>query len=131
MVIVFVAAGLCMGVLVGAIFGWQYSVIGLGAALGPWIGGYVGNKKACEVDKYRDELIRGRKSVKPDDDQSVDFPFPRCGSHIRDLHGNLASFPRSFNSDGNNRSCGWCGRVCSPVNSVCHQGETKMTLGRR
>jgi hypothetical protein len=58
-----------MGVLVGAIFGWQYSVIGLGAALGPWIGGYVGNKKAREVDKYRDELIRGRTSAtEPDDD---------------------------------------------------------------
>lgn len=58
MVIVFVAAGLCAGALVGAIFGWQYSIMGLGAALGPWIGGYFGNKKAREVDKYRDELIR-------------------------------------------------------------------------
>jgi len=68
-VIVFIAIGLVVGVLVGVLFGWQYSFLGLGAALGPWIGVYFGNKKAHEVDMYREELIRGRKRA-PKSDES-------------------------------------------------------------
>lgn len=60
-ILVFAGIGLGVGILVGALFGWQYSILGLGAALGPWVGAYFGNKKAREVDKYRDELIRGRQ----------------------------------------------------------------------
>lgn len=56
----FAALGLVLGILVGAIFGWQYAIVGLGAGLGPLLGGYLGNKKAREVDKYRDDLIRGK-----------------------------------------------------------------------
>jgi uncharacterized membrane protein YfcA len=59
-ILVFIAIGIGVGIFVGALFGWQYSILGLGAALGPWVGAYVGNKKAHKVDKYRDELIRGR-----------------------------------------------------------------------
>jgi H+/Cl- antiporter ClcA len=58
-VVVFVCIGIGVGILVGALFGWHYSIVGLGAALGPWVGAYFGNKKAREVDQYRDELIQG------------------------------------------------------------------------
>ena len=61
MMLVFIAIGIGVGILAGALFGWQYSILGLGTALGPWFGAYFGNKKAEEVDKYRDELIRGRR----------------------------------------------------------------------
>jgi uncharacterized membrane protein YgaE (UPF0421/DUF939 family) len=61
MVLTFVAIGIGVAILVGVLFGWNYSIIGLGAAIGPWIGIYFGNKKAREVDKYREELINGRK----------------------------------------------------------------------
>jgi hypothetical protein len=60
-ILAFIAIGLSVGILAGALFGWQYSVLGLGSALGPWVGAYFGNKKAHEVDKYRDELIRRRQ----------------------------------------------------------------------
>jgi hypothetical protein len=60
-VLTFVAIGIGVAILVGVLFGWEYSIIGLGAGLGPWIGVYFGNKKAREVDKYREELINGRK----------------------------------------------------------------------
>lgn len=64
----FVVIGLGVGVLVGVLFGWQYSIVGLGCALGPWIGVYFGNKKAREVDKYREELINGRRRPATSDD---------------------------------------------------------------
>lgn len=60
-VLTFAAIGIGVAILLGVLFGWEYSIIGLGAALGPWIGAYFGNKKAHEVDKYREELINGRK----------------------------------------------------------------------
>ncbi len=60
-VTIFVVVGIIVGVVIGTMFGWQYAIVGLGAGLGPLIGGYFGNKKAREVDKYRDELIRGRQ----------------------------------------------------------------------
>lgn len=66
--IVFIAIGLGVGILIGALFGWRYSILGLGAALGPWVGAYFGNKKAREVDKYRGELIRGRQRPPTSDD---------------------------------------------------------------
>jgi hypothetical protein len=59
-IVVFIGIGLGVGILAGALFGWQYSVLGLGSALGPWVGAYFGNKKARDVDKYREDLIRGR-----------------------------------------------------------------------
>jgi uncharacterized membrane protein YfcA len=68
MVAVFIAIGLVVGILIGALFGWQYSILGLGAALGPWIGAYFGNKKAHEVDEYRDKLIKGRQRPPKFDD---------------------------------------------------------------
>ena len=58
----FLGLGVVVGVLAGAIFGWQYAMVGLGAGLGPLLGGYLGNKKAREVDTYRDELIRGKQT---------------------------------------------------------------------
>lgn len=67
---VFLAIGLGVGILVGALFGWQYSIRGLGAALGPWVGVYFGNRKAHEVDKYREELIRGRERPPESDEQA-------------------------------------------------------------
>jgi hypothetical protein len=70
MIIVFIAIGLSVGILVGALFGWQYSILGLGGALGPWVGGYFGNNKAREVDKYRDELIQGQQRRWKSDDQA-------------------------------------------------------------
>lgn len=60
-VIVFIFIGIGVGILVGALFSWQYAILGLGAALGPWTGVYFGNKKAREVDEYRDQLIQGRQ----------------------------------------------------------------------
>jgi hypothetical protein len=69
-VLVFIAIGIGVGILVGAIFGWQFSILGLGAALGPWVGAYFGNRKAHEVDKYRGELIRGRQCPPEADDPS-------------------------------------------------------------
>ena len=65
-VVFFAAVGICVGILVGAIFGWQYAIVGLGVGLGPLLGGYLGNKKAREVDKYREELIRGKSKRKDD-----------------------------------------------------------------
>ena len=70
-IVVFIVIGLGVGILVGALFGWQYSILGLGAALGPWIGGYFGNKKAHEIDKYRDALIKGRQPG-PETDDPID-----------------------------------------------------------
>lgn len=61
MVAFFAALGVCIGILLGVMFGWQYAIVGVGAGLGPLLGSYLGNKKAREVDQYRDELIRGRK----------------------------------------------------------------------
>lgn len=43
-----VAIEISVAVMAGAIFGWEYSILGLGAVLGPWIGGYFGNRKARE-----------------------------------------------------------------------------------
>lgn len=62
-VAVLLVLGGVVGVLAGAIFGWQYAVVGLGAGLGPLLGGELGNKKAQEVDKYRDDLIRGKQAT--------------------------------------------------------------------
>lgn len=59
-----------VGLIVGLVFGWEYSIVGLGAGLGPWIGAYFGNKKAREVDAYREEWLSrraGRSSGKRSD----------------------------------------------------------------
>jgi hypothetical protein len=66
-VIVFIFIGIGVGILVGVLFGWQYSILGLGAGLGPWVGVYFGNKKAREVDQYRDELIQGLQRQRKSD----------------------------------------------------------------
>lgn len=52
-----------IGGAIGLTQGWQYSFIGLGAGLGPLIGAYFGNKKAAEVDAYRDEWLGKRKKT--------------------------------------------------------------------
>lgn len=36
----------------------------------PWVGVYFGNRKAHEVDKYREELIRGRERPPESDEQA-------------------------------------------------------------
>ena len=74
----FAALGICFGILTGVIFGWQYAIVGLGVGVGPLLGGYFGNKKAREVDKYREELIRG----KTENGTRVTTP-PRCDSRMR------------------------------------------------
>ncbi|MCU1531315.1 MAG: hypothetical protein JWO49_886 [Arthrobacter sp.] len=51
-----------MGVAIGLLQGWQYSFIGLGVGIGPLIGVYFGNKKAAEVDSYREEWLGKRKA---------------------------------------------------------------------
>lgn len=66
-VALFAVLGIVIGIVVGLMFGWQYAIVGLGAGLGPLLGGYIGNKKAREVDKYRDELIRGKQSKRDDE----------------------------------------------------------------
>lgn len=52
-----------IGGAIGLTQGWQYSLIGLGAGLGPLIGAYFGNKKAAEVDAYREEWLGKRKKT--------------------------------------------------------------------
>lgn len=49
-----------VGLIVGLFFGWEYSIVGLGAGIGPWIGAYFGNKRAREVDAYREEWLSRR-----------------------------------------------------------------------
>ncbi|WP_159620283.1 hypothetical protein [Arthrobacter zhaoguopingii] len=58
----FLGLSIVIGVAIGFLQGWQYSFIGLGAGLGPLIGAYFGNKKAAEVDAYRDEWLGKRKA---------------------------------------------------------------------
>ena len=72
-VVVFIAIGLAVGILVGALFGWQYSILGRGAALGPWVGAFYGNRKARDVDKYRERLIRGRQRPAKSDGPSSPY----------------------------------------------------------
>jgi hypothetical protein len=67
-IVAFIAIGFSVAILAGALFGWQYSVLGLGSVLGPWVGVYFGNKKAHEVDRYRDELIRRRQRTNKSND---------------------------------------------------------------
>ena len=61
-VLFFFGLSILIGVVIGLAQGWQYSFIGLGAGLGPLIGVYFGNKKAAEVDAYRDEWLGKRKA---------------------------------------------------------------------
>lgn len=58
----FLGFSIVIGVVVGLTQGWQYFLLGLGAGLGPIIGVYFGNKKAAEVDAYRDEWLAKRKA---------------------------------------------------------------------
>ncbi|WP_157371043.1 hypothetical protein [Arthrobacter sp. Leaf141] len=57
------ALSIVLGGAIGLTQGWQYSFIGLGAGLGPLIGAYFGNKKAAEVDAYREEWLGQRKKT--------------------------------------------------------------------
>lgn len=71
-VLLSIAVTVVIGVALGLILGWQYSVIGIGAGLGPLIGAHFGNKKAAEVDAYREEWLGRRKQARKDEQQSGD-----------------------------------------------------------
>ena len=72
--VVVVAAGISVGFLAG----WEIAaglVMASGTVLGVTLGGFIGNRKAREVDAYRDEWIAkrsGRKSTPPQEETPED-----------------------------------------------------------
>lgn len=63
-VLFFLFLGVVLSVVIGLTQGWQYSFIGLGVGLGPLVGAYFGNRKAAEVDAYREQWL-GKRTARP------------------------------------------------------------------
>ena len=69
--------GAAVVVAVGLLVGWEWglgAMAGLGSGLGAWIGVRYGNKKAREVDQYREEWLGKRKKRQLGTGDSPDVP---------------------------------------------------------
>jgi uncharacterized membrane protein YfcA len=69
--------GAAVVVAVGLLVGWEWglgAMAGLGSGLGAWIGVRYGNKKAREVDQYREEWLGKRKKSQLGAGDSPDGP---------------------------------------------------------